>query len=175
VQTLPGHITGPSLAVVPYQTVIGFCRHLFSYDPYWNPTPLWVAPWLATVLPAGLLLVLLGVSSYRAPRDSRDSMAFAAFTTLSVILSPLSLDYHYTLMLLPLALAASALTRARLTWRSACWLTIAAMLIALPLPYLDRRLEVGALALLAYPKLYGALLLWGFLIAHRADSGDAHP
>jgi hypothetical protein len=99
-------------------------------------------------------------------------MAFAAFATLSIIFGPLSLDYHYTLALLPLALAASPSTWPLLTWRSASWLAMAAMLIAAPLPYHDRRLEVGALALLGYPKLYGALLLWGFLIAHADEPGD---
>jgi hypothetical protein len=37
-------------------------------------------------------------------------------------------------------------------------------LIALDLPYRSPRLADGAWALLAYPKLYGAWLLWGLAI-----------
>jgi hypothetical protein len=38
------------------------------------------------------------------------------------------------------------------------------LLIGLPLPYEAVPLSRGALALLAYPRLYGGLLLWGLLL-----------
>jgi hypothetical protein len=161
-------VAAPALAVVPYQTLLSLFRHLFSYDPQWNPTPIRSMPHLAAALPPIVALLLLGFSWHRASRRDPDALAFAAFAVLGIAISPLSLDYHYTLALLPLAIGASWCIHFRRDVRSAAWLTIAAALIALPLPYWDRRLETGALALLAYPKLYGALLLWGFLIAAQA-------
>ena len=43
------------------------------------------------------------------------------------------------------------------------WLALALALLAAPLPYEDPVLTVGWTALLAYPRLYGAWLLWGWL------------
>ncbi len=43
-------------------------------------------------------------------------------------------------------------------------LVMAIALIALPLPYQSPQLANGLLAFLAYPRLYGALLLWGLLV-----------
>jgi hypothetical protein len=47
-------------------------------------------------------------------------------------------------------------------WRTA-WLAIAIALLAAPLPYRDPALDEGWLALLAYPRVYGAWLLWAWL------------
>jgi hypothetical protein len=39
-------------------------------------------------------------------------------------------------------------------------------LIAADLPYRSQQLETGAWALLAYPKLYGAVALWGLVLTN---------
>ena len=44
------------------------------------------------------------------------------------------------------------------------WLALAFFLLAAPLPYKDPTLADGWIALLAYPRLYGAWLLWAWLI-----------
>jgi hypothetical protein len=49
------------------------------------------------------------------------------------------------------------------------WLAVAALLIAVPLPYESPRLAGGAWALLAYPRLYGGLLLWAWLLVRAAQ------
>lgn len=159
----------PGLAVIPFQTVTGFFRHLFSFNPQWNPTPLSEQPELAAMLPVVALLLLLAASSYLAFRHSDQPDAlFAAFAVLSVILSPVSLEYHYTLMWLPVMLAIMNAAEQRPGKLIALSLLAALILLAAPLPYLDRRLEVGARALLAYPRLYGGLLLWGVLLAQAS-------
>jgi hypothetical protein len=73
-------------------------------------------------------------------------------------------EYAYTLLLLPVAVALGRC--AEMTgggrWRTA-WLAIAIALLAAPLPYRDAAFENGWLALLAYPRVYGAWLLWAWL------------
>ena len=53
-------------------------------------------------------------------------------------------------------------------------LTVGAILIAVDLPYRSAELADGAWALLAYPKLYGALLLWGLALVSCLRSGVSH-
>ncbi|GBC85689.1 hypothetical protein HRbin11_02139 [bacterium HR11] len=158
------HLTDhPSLAVTAYQTQLGFCRHLFAPDPVWNPAPLGVAPWLSDLLWAASVLGFLGGSLYAAGVGGSSDAAFAAFTVAGVILNPYALDYHYTLLVLPiLVLLASGLRKP--AGPTMTVLTAAILLTGLNLPYRSPALAVGAWALLAYPKLYGAWLLWGLAI-----------
>jgi hypothetical protein len=216
---LPSLGDRPSQAVVAYQTLPGLLRHLLTYDARWNPSPLIAAPLPAV---AGLTLLcagaMLGISGLVAWRRRDDDAAFAAFTMATLILSPLSLDYHYPLALLPLCVLWSHLSAAPphppgslVSWRfrnplgrgspaatadgadlrSAPTSTIlrafvsfvvktpvfasprlrvilllglATALLALDLPYLSPGLAGGAWSLLAYPKLYGALILWGLAL-----------
>ena len=80
-----------------------------------------------------------------------------------VIASPLALDYHYVLLLLPLMVVGAGSRP-----HTPLWFTLALiasyLLIALPLPYTAHRLQYGWLAFLAYPKLYGGLLLWAICL-----------
>jgi hypothetical protein len=48
-------------------------------------------------------------------------------------------------------------------------LAAAALMIALDLPYRSPIVGSGILALLAYPKLYGALLLWGLCLESTTE------
>ena len=79
--------------------------------------------------------------------------------------APLGEGYHYALAL------PSLLVGAWWAWRSGDWrsteswmlwgaLALAALLMAAPLPYQSPVLAVSWLALLAYPRVYGAYLLW---------------
>lgn len=53
------------------------------------------------------------------------------------------------------------------------WLVGALLLLGAPLPYGDPAMSAGWLALLAYPRLYGAWLLWGWLVRARWRERDA--
>jgi hypothetical protein len=154
--SLPSH---PEIAVTAYQTLPSLFRHLFIYDPQWNPAPLWSAPALGQVLPWLGLVAMLAVSVYAAIRGGDPDLAFVLFVIASVVLSPVSIDYHYTLLLLPIAILVAWARRQASAWP---WILIGAgaLLIAANLPYLSPRVAAGAMALLAYPKLYGACLLW---------------
>jgi alpha-1,2-mannosyltransferase len=149
---------GGSLRVTAYQSLPGLLQRLTAPHPRWNPAPLFDAPVVGVVL-AWLAALLLGAITMRMAARRSDDATFAAFAALSVELSPVSLDYHYVLLLLPIGIL---LARQQVKMRSAggVLLLVAAALIASPLPYTSPRLADGVAVLLAYPKLYGALLLW---------------
>jgi hypothetical protein len=156
---LAGLAGRPETSVTAYQTLLSFFRHLFVYDAQWNPAPLWNAPSLGLVLPWLGLVVMLAASVYAVLIGAKADLTFALFAIASVVLSPVSLDYHYTLLLVPVAILFAWVHRQGDLWH---WAVLAAgvALIAANLPYNSPRVSAGALALLAYPKLYGACLLW---------------
>ena len=160
----------PELAVAAYQDLPGLVWHLLRPDPLWNPAPALAAPRLAAALAIALPLALAAATFLVTRRaDPRyrgvDALAFAAWMTLTIILSPVSEDYHYTLLLAPIAIQLAY-------WRDAApgrpaliALALGVALIGAPLPYKDPALSGGAWALLAYPKLYGALALWAVALS----------
>jgi hypothetical protein len=177
---LRGFTSQPERGVTAYQTVSSFFSHLFIYEAHWNPEPLITAGWLGEGLIWLVTAILLIVScvwvgkTVLPHRFTRD-LHFAIFTILSVILSPLALDYHYPLLLLPIGVVLAWIIRSWTTgnrWSVVIfglW-AMAVFAIGADLPYRSPRLTVGIWALLAYPKLYGALLLW--VIAMWAVNDD---
>jgi hypothetical protein len=81
---------------------------------------------------------------------------------LSAILSPQAEQYHFLILTVAFAVAVSMWPR----WsrRSQAGLALATVLVYAALPYKDPRLWPGAIAVLAYPRLYGALIVWGLLM-----------
>ncbi|MBI3732988.1 MAG: DUF2029 domain-containing protein, partial [Chloroflexi bacterium] len=220
----------PSNAVTAYQTLMSLTRHLTTYDAQWNPSPWLDWPALGAWLFGLGFLMITGLSLYQAHRSGASNLAFAALVAAGVILSPSSLDYHYLLMLLPIALLIAEWQRrvTRFNFRlviddfrltiinhtskinarhtpavvqraastgsgrtefipvvrgvlralagtpvrgefnarrlAPALLLIAIALIAADLPYRSPRLAEGAWALLAYPKLAGAMLIWGLAV-----------
>jgi len=89
----------------------------------------------------------------------------AAGATLSVLSLPAVAEPHYVLMAIPLALL--RLTMAEI-------LLIGALLIV-PLEWTAERFTTGWGALLAYPRLYAAWLLWAASARElRKDAGPSH-
>jgi hypothetical protein len=153
-------VSDPSIAVAARQSMSGFFRHLFTFDAFWNPAPWFVAPVLAEVLFGLSLVAALLPAAWLAARHGPSDLLFAAFTVISIILVPTALDYHYTLMILPLALVWATLQQRPRVLPLAVF-AAAAFAMGADLPYQSPRLSEGLWALLAYPKLYGAWLLWG--------------
>ena len=161
----------PWLSVTPYQSQFGFFHHLLQFDAVWNPSPLWDAPVLAaglSVVGAGLLL---GMAFRDRLRPDRRDHVFAAVVIANVVVSPQSLDYHYVLLLVPIAILVAQQRQLTLAQRVAVAAGVA--LIAVDLPYRSPALSHGARAFLAYPKLYGALLLWLVAVWRPGDGLDA--
>ncbi len=170
---LPEYLVGNQWSTVTaFQTTPSFFRHLFVADVQLNPQPLWHQPWLAFALSVGIGVAVLALTLGYG-RRADDELAFAAATTLSVILLPLAEEYHYTLLLLPLAVMASRMARKPLQARDVAWLVLAVLLLAAPLPYKSPQLNDGWYALLAYPRLYGGWLVWGWLFKRMAQPPNA--
>jgi hypothetical protein len=77
--------------------------------------------------------------------------------------APFAEEYHYTLVLPSLLVAAWWVSQARVGLIGLALLALAALLLGAPLAYESARLQGGWVALLAYPRVYGAYLLWGWL------------
>lgn len=171
----------PELASPAYQSLPGLLRHLFVEDPIWNPAPVADLPWLAASAYLALALAIcaatLGVSWLARPHGPVAlTLAFAAWMAATIVLSPVSEDYHYTLLLLPLAILLGR-WRGGNVERPTLVLALAIagfVLIDLPVPY--KALQApGALALLLYPKLYGALALWASAMAALGPAPKRYP
>jgi hypothetical protein len=166
IERLPELAMAPRRFVTAYQTTTSLFGHLLIYDLQWNPTPAVDAPLLARALTMAIMLLTLALSAYWGRlNDSRREvrvLTLALFISLNVTSAPFGEDYHYVLVLPALLVAAwwtwqSVNTQSWMTWGM---LALAALLLAAPLPYKLPALEMGWLALLAYPRVYGAYLLW---------------
>lgn len=151
----------PALMSPAYQSVGSLFKQLFVYDATWNPDPLLIAPAVASVLFAGSMMLVIGSSTLATRRDN-DGWMFAAFVVIGVVFSPTSLDYHYLMLLVPILILASDMM--------GCSGGVQALFL-LALLLMGMWASPDDLArlhpLLAYPRLYGALILWGLIIAHR--------
>jgi hypothetical protein len=154
-----------SLSVTAYQTVPGLVRRLTVADAQWNPSPL-VDLGVAGVTVSWLAAAALLIGGLAAARRLPLPDAFASFAALGLALSPVSLDYHYVLAIFPIAVALAGF-RGRLKGTSGVVFLVAVALIALDLPYRSPAIGDGVVALLAYPKLYGVLGVWGVLLRGR--------
>jgi Glycosyltransferase family 87 len=150
----------PSSAVPANQTLSSLLRQCFAYDQHWAPRPLLDAPWLALALWWALALALLAATLSAAVRRPAPAIPMAMIC-LVIPLQPAGEEYHYTLLLLVLLLLLA-------TWRGLPALAAllgAALLFALPAYFVNTAVFGGwPQALLAYPRMYAALLLWGLLM-----------
>ncbi len=173
-QTYAGKITGfvsnPSLSVTAYQTIHSFFHHLTTFSKEWNPEPLFNLPLLGDLLSVFCVLIIVAVSSFIAFKQNKSEMAFGIYVITGLIISPVSLDYHYTILLLPILIL---INNIRKDSTAMLWvlILISISLIAVYLPYASPRLAKGVWAFFAYPKLYGAIGLWGLFIraAYRSE------
>ncbi len=159
---LPRWVQAPVAAVPAYQTVAGFWQHLLRFDPVTNPAPVADRPWLAAGLSIASSLALLGLTLWglrRAPL----LLAASAGLVLTVVLAPIAEQYHYLTAAPALIVAGVEWYRQGRQWSLGALLALAAGLMYWPLAYKDARLGAGWLAVLAYPRLWGGLLLWGGL------------
>ncbi|HZO90945.1 MAG TPA: glycosyltransferase 87 family protein [Chthonomonadaceae bacterium] len=164
---LPHLATDPTRYVIAYQTTTSLIGHLLVYDAHWNPRPLANWPLLAQALTLTVLLLSLALTARwvrrGAPSIQGTALTLALFAALAVTDMPVSMGYHYVLVLPALLVAcwwAWHQGPGRQAWSV---LLLAALLLGAPLAYLSPRLQAGAWALLAYPRVYGAYLLWGWL------------
>ncbi len=161
---MPAYVAGlPLSGVTAYQTTPSFFRHLLVADAQWNPQPIAQLPWLANGLALSIMLGSLAITLWLGRRADWD-LAFASALALGVIIFPMAEEYHYALLLLPLAVMLMRLAPKPIEPIDLIWFGTIVLLLAVPWPYKSNRLSGGWLALLAYPRLYGGWLLWLWLI-----------
>jgi Glycosyltransferase family 87 len=161
-QEIPRTLRWGQATLSSYQDTTGFWQHLFRYVPGQNPAPLLDAPRLATLLT--LITTLAAVAAVVTSRRST-SLRFAAAVALSELLSPVAEQYHYTLLLLPLAVLWQRAMQSRDRWVGLCAL-VGTALIAAPLNFKAPH-PLWAL-LYSYPRLVGGWLVFaGLLIPSR--------
>ncbi len=162
---------GPIGAHVAYQTTPSFFQHLFTVSTAYNPTPLFNAPSLVIPLTLITALFAIGIMVYVC-RAAPIELAFAAAVTLSVIFFPLAIEYHYPLLLLPLAVMGARVLAARKTMDTlVCALIL--LLMYLPINWNDPFWNEPAWTLFAYPRLYGGWVLWLWLLKQMLSPSAA--
>jgi hypothetical protein len=158
------------LRVTAYQTAPSILQHLLGG----NHTPGHPVIQLSAAMVQGIVfaavLAMLAATLVIARLRARDDLIVGMAILLTVMTVPLSGGHAYVVSAIPLAMLLG-----RLHWPaqklalSFMWVGVA--MIALPLPYKSSHLVDGWFALLAYPKLYGGLMLW-ILCAVTAWRGD---
>jgi len=168
--------TMPDRYSAGYQTITNLFGHLLVYAPPFSPAPVAHLPALATGLTLTVQLATFILTAYGLRRLTADHagrvLGLALLLPLAIANAPLGEGYHYTLVLPALLVAAWWAYAARLRWRAWGWLALAALLLSVPWPYQAPQLSAGWWALLAYPRVYGAYALWGWLLGQRPEIGD---
>jgi len=168
--------TMPDRYSAGYQTITSLFGHLLVYAPPFSPAPVAHLPALATGLTLTVQLATFILTAYGLRRLKADHagrvLGLALLLPLAIANAPLGEGYHYTLVLPALLVAAWWAYAARLRWRAWGWLALAALLLSVPWPYQAPQLSAGWWALLAYPRVYGAYALWGWLLGQRPEIGD---
>lgn len=164
---LPQLARAPERPVTAYQTVTSLWGHLMVFDAKWNPSPLVNWPLPATVLTVTVLIITLVLSAHWSqlkgdPLETQ-ALSLALFLSLVVTNTPFAEGYHYVLVLPAVLIAGWWAWQAKPGWKHWAILAMVTFLLGAPLPYKSPGLTAGWLALVAYPRVYGAFLLWGWL------------
>jgi len=159
--------TMPDRYSTGYQTITSLFGHLLVYAPPFSPAPVAHLPALAAALTLAVQLATFILTAYGQYRlkagHTGQVLSLALLLTLEIANAPLGEGYHYTLVLPALIIAVWWAWTARLSWRAWGWLALAALLLSVPWPYQAPQINAGWWALLAYPRVYGAYALWGWL------------
>jgi hypothetical protein len=165
-----------SSSIPANQTLHSAVQHLLVYVPDWNPSPVADIPVLALALRYALLITLVAGTLGRALRHDPLWIWLPALTIMPA-LAPVGEAHHYTILLLPVAVAVTRVISyiehkpdsgmetpfeiRRIRWTTALILLAGLFLLVTPWPSLrDVTIWSGWRGLLAYPRLLGALLLW---------------
>lgn len=161
---VPRALRRPSATLTVYQDTSGFWQHWLRYDPHLNPHPVFNAPALAGILTIGTATVAcFALIASRRPAY----VSFAAAVALVELLSPAADQYHYIVLLLPLAVLwhESWLLRSRAALCAAC---VATLLIAWPMNY--KAPHPAWALLLSYPRLIGGWIGFAALLVSWRDA-----
>ena len=163
-QAIPRTLRWGAATLTAYQDTTGFWQHLFRYDTALNPHPLIDAPVIATLL----TLATTAGACYALLKSRRAAgITFAAAVALTELLSPAAEQYHYVVLLLPLAVLCQAAWARRSVALGAIAL-VATYLITGPIDY--KTVHPAWEILRNYPRLAGGWILFvTLLMPQRAE------
>ncbi len=161
VEAIPHTLRRGASALTAYQDTTSFWQHLFRYVPEANPKPLFDAPLLATAL---TLATTFAACLVLIARMQSTSLRFVAAVALSELLSPAAEQYHYIILLLPLAVLWDTAYESRDRVLGLCTL-VATLLISVPINYKAAH-PIWSL-LYNYPRLIGGWIT--FVALYLAD------
>jgi hypothetical protein len=172
--TVPARIArDTSFSVTAFQSLGGLLRRLFVPEAAWNPRALFDAPLLAGALTVASQVALAGIVLFQAFHGRDLSLTFSAAVLAGLLASPYSQDYTYSQALVPAAFILAALQKSPRPGPVLAALG-ALFLIGGSDWHKATALQDGAAVLIAYPKVYGALvlLLIALLLSHKRLADD---
>jgi len=177
---------------VTYQSINGFIRHLFTYHKELNPNTLislsnGFAFIITLIINLAIIVILLFTSNEHFNNNYLSLFSYSALIAASVVTAPIAEEYHYVLML-PLA---AGLTKMFFSKKNSLndiskndsqenehsiikrfLFVISILLIAIPFRYKTLQLSSFPVYLLAYPKLYGGLIMLGLFYSMSVKKKD---
>jgi hypothetical protein len=161
-QVLPATLRGEALD--PYNlsssSLSSLLHRLFIFEPQLNAHPALHAPWLFVVLhPILQLALLLPALMWIDTGDSsptRTSLEWAALLLATLTFTPLPASYHFTVLILPVAVICGYLVQKR---RSGLLIVVIALYLAVGNPLWNTAPVDGWTALLHVKRLYALILL----------------
>lgn len=161
-QILPWALRGEALD--PYNlvsnSISSLLHKLLLYDPEWNPHPVTHAPMAFAVLHPLLQMLVLAPAIYLAlPHGNggkRTQLEWSTFIVALLAISTLPASYHFTLLILPVAVFTSYYLR---NHRFSSLAFLLFLYVAICFPAWPHTFTAGWWALLSVPRLYLVLLL----------------
>jgi hypothetical protein len=174
-QYVAGFVQRPGAASVAYQTTWSLARHLCTPASTFNPAPAADCGAIATVLPPSLVLGAWLLTAWAVRRGGPPALAMAAGVCLALLALPVAAEHHFILLPIPLLLLIEARrSRQGIFMSEGLVLVLFLVLFLVPLTWTSRFTD-GWWALLAYPRLYAAWLMWGaILVEMRSTSVGRH-
>jgi hypothetical protein len=155
---------GNSSAVTAYQTVLSLFKQLFTFDATWSPRPLADVPILVNIV-VPIIGVTLAAATLFISRRRDPATGAMAMLCLLVPFQPTGEQYHYTFLFVVILVLLPLLNWRRVDRVTWTMFVAALVLFALPSYFLDSNRFTGfPIALIAYPRMYGALVLWALLL-----------
>lgn len=166
-EAVPRTLRRGAATITAYQDTAGFWQHLFRYDARFNPHPPADVPLVATLL----TLATTAGACYALLKTRRAaSNTFAAAVAVTELLSPAAEQYHYVVLLLPLAVLFQDAWTRRSTTLGAIAL-VATYLLAGPIAYKSPHPTWDILH--NYPRFLGGWMLFVMLLISRRDAPAA--
>jgi hypothetical protein len=154
----------PWSGIAAHQTLNSLTQHLFVYRVMWNPEPLMDAPMIAAGLRYGLSIVCVALTLRQATKHD-PLWIWPPALALMPILAPVGEIHHYTLLLLPIAVGITSLVEGRQNKLTIGLIGLGLLLLMVPWWSLHSVVDWdGWRGLLAYPRLFGVILLWAGLL-----------